>query len=164
MHGETQANRLSKLMQKKGHLPNYELALPLVTVRSSYLEKLVLGDVLLLRLKHLKCILLDNGTICANVILVKHNNRHAMKIVTSTETKLKPVNSKKYEEIKLLLGTVHSRTLTIGHMIDITQINLKRVALIAKDNKIATASLVNVDGEIAVKIDKVKKDEYTSDK
>ena len=159
MHGETQANRLSELMQRKSHLPSYELALPLVTVRSSDLEKLALDDVLLLGLDSLECILLDNGTICANVILVKENNRHMIKIIKVYKVAVKPNDSKKYEIIKLSLGMVQSRTLILGHTIDIAQINLEHIALIHKDKKIATASLINNNGELAVKIDKVKKDE-----
>jgi len=149
-------------MQNKSHLPSYELALPLVTVRSSDLEKLAIGDVLLLGINCLECILLDNGTICANVILIKHNNRHMMKIIKVKKVTLKPINNKKYESIKLSLGTVQCRTLTLGHTIDIAQINLELVALMYQDKKIATASLINSDGKLAVKIDKVKQDGHKS--
>ena len=158
MHGETQANRLSELMQKKGHLPSYELALPLVTVRSSELEKLASEDVLLLGLKRLECVLLNKGTICANVILVKQNNRHTMKIVKIEKEKVKSNEHKKYENIKLSFGMVCSRTLALGHTIDMEQIDLNNVSCIVKDKKIATASLVCVNEEIAVKIVKVEKD------
>lgn len=156
MHGETQANRLSELMQKKGTLPSYELALPLVTVRSSELEKLASEDVLILGLKRLQCVLLNKDTICANVILVKQDNRHTMQIVNIENENIKSNENKKYKNIKLSFGMVCSRTLTLGHKIDISQINLELVALIHRDKKIATASLINVNGEIAVKIDKVK--------
>jgi hypothetical protein len=162
MHSETQANRLAELMQKKRHLPSYELALPLVTVRSSDLEKLAIDDVLLLGLNCFECILLDNGTICANVILIKQNNRHMMKIIKIDKVAVKTNDSKKYETIKLSLGMVQCRTLTLEHTIDIAQINLEHIALMHRDKKIATASLINTDGELAVKIDKVNKDGYKS--
>jgi len=157
MNGETQANRLAQLMQNKGHLPSYELALPLVTVRSSSVKKLASGDVLLLGLNSLECVLLDSGKICANVVLIKQQNRHGMKIVEVSKNPSIPSDSKKYEIFKLSFGMIQSRTLLVGHMIDIAQINLDEVALLLKEKKIATASLINVDDEIAVKIDKVEK-------
>ena len=157
MNGETQANRLAQLMQNKGHLPSYELALPLVTVRSSSVKKLASGDVLLLGLNSLECVLLDSGKICANVVLIKQQNRHGLKIVEVAKNPSIPSDSKKYEIFKLSFGMIQSRTLLVGHMIDIAQINLDEVALLLKEKKIATASLINVDDEIAVKIDKVEK-------
>ena len=156
MNGETQANRLAQLMLKKGHLPSYELALPLVTVRSSSLKKLASGDVLLLGLHNLEGILLDAKKICAHVVLVKQGNRYVMQVVENRDIKFN--DSKKYENIKLSFGSLSCRTLSVGHTIDIDPINLEKVALVLQEKKIATASLINVDGEIAVKIDKVEKD------
>ena len=158
MNGKTQANRLSALMQKKGQLPSYELALPLVTVRSSSLKRLSCEDVLLLGLNRLECLLLKNGTLCATVLLKKQNNRHVLEVVEKKET-VKPYDSKKYENIKLSFGMIQSRVVSVGHTIDVAQIALDKVALLHKEKKIATASLISVDGEIAVQIDKVEKNE-----
>lgn len=158
MNGKTQANRLSALMQKKGQLPSYELALPLVTVRSSSLKRLSSEDVLLLGLNRLECLLLKNGTLCATVLLKKQNNRHVLEVVEEKET-VKPYDSKKYENIKLSFGMIQSRVVSVGHTIDVAQIALDKVALLHKEKKIATASLISVDGEIAVQIDKVEKNE-----
>ena len=159
MNGETQANRLAQLMQKKGYLPSYALALPLVSIRSSSLKKLESGDILLLGLNSLECVLIDDNKVCANVVLMKQNNRHGMQIIKIDNETLKSTDSKKYEEIKLIFGKVQCRTLTVGHMIDIAQVNLEKVTLVSQERKIATASLINVEGEIAVKIDKVGKDD-----
>jgi len=156
MNGETQANRLAQLMQKKGHLPSYELALPLVTVRSSSLKKLVSRDVLLLGLNSLECVLLDRDKICANVVLKKQNKRHVLEVIAEKDGVI-PYDSKKYEALRLSFGMIQSRVISVGHTIDITQINIEKVALLLKEKKIATASLINVDGEIAVQIDKVEK-------
>jgi len=75
MHGESQANRLASLMQKHHTVPSYELALPLVTVRSSSLDTLKVDDVLLVKQKKLECILLNNDIIYAEIILTKETNR-----------------------------------------------------------------------------------------
>jgi len=157
MNGETQANRLAQLMQKKGFLPSYTLALPLMSIRSSSLKKLESGDVLLLGLNSLACVLMDSDKICANVVLIKQNNRHGMQITETEQEPIKLSDSKKYEKIKLIFGNVQCRTLTAGHMIDIAQISLEQVTLVSDKKKIATASLINVEGEIAVKIDKVER-------
>lgn len=156
MNGKTQANRLSELMQKKGHLPSYELALPLVTVRSSSLKKLASEDVLLLGLNCLECVLIHNDTICANVVLIKQNNRYVLEVLELKEA-VKYYDNKKYENIKISFGMIQSRIVSMGHTIDIAQTDIEKVALLLNEKKIATASLINVDGEIAVKIDKVEK-------
>ena len=158
MNGETQATRLAQLMQKKGYLPSYILALPLVTIRSSSLKKLESGDILLLGLNNFECVLIDNDKVCANLVLTKQNNRHGMQIMETEIEPIKTSDSKKYEKIKLIFGNVQCRTLTAGYMIDIAQISLEKVTLVSQERKIAMASLINVEGEIAVKIDKVEKD------
>ena len=156
MNGETQANRLAQLMQKNGHLPTYELTLPSVLVRHTQIKKLLVDDILLLGQNSLVSTLLVNNKICANMILTKHNNRHTLQIVKMQETPIKTTDSKKYGRIKLLLGTVQSRSLDVGHMIDIAQVNFEKVTLMHKEKKIATGTLINVDNEIAVKIVRIK--------
>ena len=158
MHGETQANRLAELMKQRGNLPSYELALHLVAVRSSSLKKLDINDILLLGLNHLECILIDDGTICAKTVLIKQNNRHVMKVVESVKEPIKHYDGKKYEMLKLSFGEIQSRTLDVGHTIDMSQVNLEKVSLVRNVKKIATASLINVDGQIALQIDKVERD------
>ena len=159
MHGETQANRLAQLIQKQGNLPHYELALPLVTVRSSSLKKLDINSILLLGMNDLECVLMDNNAICATVVLVKLPYSYAMKVLKIDKEPVVQQDSKKSEMIKLSFGKVQSRTLDIGYTIDVSQVNLEKVTLVYREKKIATASLINVEGEIAVKIDKVEENE-----
>ena len=157
MHGETQANRLASLMQKHKSLPSYELALPLVTVQSSSLDNLEVDDVLLLRLEVFECILLNNDILYANVIPVHEKRRVMIKVLDMVNRKVLKTQRKEHEVLKLSFGTVQSRILEAGHMIDVSHMDLETVSLMRKKKKIATASLVNVDGKIAVKIDKVEK-------
>jgi len=159
MHGETQANRLAELMQRRGDLPNYELALHLVAVRSSSLKKLDVNDILLLGLNNLEYVLIDNGVICAMTVLIKHNNRYAIEVTDTVKNTIKQYESKKYEMIKLSFGEIQSRTLDVGHTIDMSQVDLEKVTLVRNEKKIATGTLINIDGEIAVKIDKVEKND-----
>ncbi|SFV67061.1 hypothetical protein MNB_SV-3-1196 [hydrothermal vent metagenome] len=157
MNGKTQANRLAQLMQKKGFLPSYILALPLMEIRSSSLKKLESGDILLLGLNSLTCLLMDSHKICANVVLVKQNDRYGMQIIKLVNKPIESTNSKKYEKLEFIFGNVQCRTLSVGHIIDIAHINLDKVTLVSQEKTIAAASLVNVEGKIAVKIEKVEK-------
>lgn len=159
MHGETQANRLAELMQHKGNLPSYELALDLVAMRSSSLEKLDTNSILVLELNDLECILIENNVICARVSLVKISNRYAIKILKLKKEVILDNSSKKYETLKLLFGEIRSRTLSVGHTIDVTQVDFEKVDLIHKEKKIATGLLISVDEKICVKIDKVENNE-----
>ena len=80
-----------------------------------------------------------------------------MKVLDIVNRKVSKTQRKEHEVLKLSFGTVQSRILEIGHMIDVSQIDLETVSLMRKKKKIATASLVNVDGKMAVQIDKVEK-------
>jgi len=157
MHGETQANRLASLMQKHKSLPSYELALPLVTVLSSSLDNLEVDDVLLLRLDVFECILLNDDILYANVIPVHEKRRVMIKVLDMVNRKVSKTQRKEHEVLKLSFGTVQSRILEVGHTVDVSHMDLETVSLMRKKKKIATASLVNVDGKMAVKIDKVEK-------
>ncbi len=157
MHGETQANRLASLMQKHKSLPSYELALPLVTVPSSSLETLSVGDVLLLKFDVFEGILLKSNVRYAKVILVREKRRVMMQIIDVTKRKIPQTQRKVHEVLTLVFGTVQSRILEVGHTIEVSPRDLETVFLMRKKKKIATASLVNVDGKMAVQIDKVEK-------
>ncbi|MBA1421582.1 MAG: hypothetical protein FAF03_12330 [Epsilonproteobacteria bacterium] len=157
MHGESQANRLASLMQKHKSLPSYELALPLVTVPSLSLDNLEVDDVLLLRLEVFECILLNNDILYANVIPVHEKRRVMIKVLDMVNKKVSKTQRKEHEVLKLSFGTVQSRSLEVGHKIDVSQMDLTTVSLMRKKKKIATASLINVDGKMAVKVDKVEK-------
>ena len=157
MKSETQAFHLAKMMQDHTLYPKYELALPLVSVRSNKLKNLSVDDVLLLGLNVLEFILMDAESICANAVLKEMENIHELEIIHLDEDTLYPIDSKKYETLKLSFGTVQSKVLDLGHMIDITHIDLGKVSLVSEDKKLAEGSLINVDNEIAIKIDKVIK-------
>jgi len=157
MHRETQANRLASLVQKYKSLPDYELALPLVVVQSSSLDNLEVDDVLLLRLDAFECVLLKNDILYAKVIPVHKKRRVVMRVLDMANKKVSKTERKEHEVLKLSFGTVQSRILEAGDTVDLSQMDLETVSLMRKKRKIATASLVNVDGKIAVQVDKVEK-------
>lgn len=155
MKSETQALHLAKMMQKHTRYPSYELALPLITVQSKKLKKLSVGDVLLIGFDSLEFLLIDGNTICANMQLKQMVNGYGIEVVELSESTIEPTDSKKYKLMSITLGTVQSKALEIGNMIDITHIDLETVTLVLEGKTIAEASLVNVDEELAIQIMKV---------
>jgi len=157
MKSETQAFHLAKMMQDHTLYTKYELTLPLVSVRSKKLKNLSVDDVLLLDLNVLEFVLMDAEKMCANVLLKEIENIHELEISDVAKDMLGTIDSKKYQTLKLSFGTVQSKVLEVGEMIDITHIDLGKVTLVSEDKKLAEGSLINVDNEIAIKIDKVIK-------
>ncbi len=157
MKSENQALRLAQMMQNKvTAFASYELVLPLVEVGRSKLKKLAEDDILLLGFNDLEFALIEDESICANLIFKEIGDRSYLEISGIDKHSVKPNNSKKFQTLKISLGKLQSRKLDVGYRIDITQRTLQDVTLIVEGNKYANGSLVNVDGELAVKIDKVE--------
>ena len=157
MNSENQALRLAQMMQNKvTAFPSYELVLPLVEVGRSKLTKLAEDDIVLLGFNDLKFALMEDEGICAHLTFKVIGERAYLEISDIDRQSVKPNNSKKFQTLKISLGKFQSRKLDVGYRIDITQRPLEDVTLIVEGNKHASGSLVNVDGEIAVKIDKVE--------
>ena len=155
MKHETQALHLAKMMQKHTRYPEYELTLPLVTVRSNKLKKLSVDDIFLIGFDRLEFLLLDSETIYANTRLKPMENTHEVEIVYLQKDTIKQSNSKKYKTLKISFGTVQSKALELGSTIDITHIDLEKTSLISDGKTIAEGTLVNVDEEMAIQIKKV---------
>jgi flagellar motor switch/type III secretory pathway protein FliN len=132
MKAETQALHLEKMMQRHKLYPEYELALSPIQVKKNALKKLTSGDLFLLGMHRLEMILLEEGNISANVVLNESGNSSKIKI------------------IKLNRSTIKQTKET-------AQLNLQEVLLHVNGKNIAKGSLVNVDEEIAVQIDEVRK-------
>jgi len=157
MKGETQATHLTKMMQKHQLHPEYELVLPLVLVKKKSLKKLTTGDILLLGLESLELILLCNGEFSINVLMSETRNSRKIRIEDIDEKPIYSNDSKKYKILKCSFGMLQSRKLEVGHKIDVSSLNMHEVLLIVESKIIAKGSLVNVDKEIAIQIDEVKK-------
>jgi len=158
MKNENQALRLAQMMQDRvTALPSYELALPLVEVGHSKLKKLSVDDVLLLACDDLVFVLIENENICAQLAVKVIGESCYLEITSIAKKPIITSNSKKYQTIKISLGKLQSRKLDVGYRIDITQRSLQDVTLIVEGRTYASGSLINVDEELAVKIDKVEK-------
>ena len=155
MNSETQAIRLARLVQKHIQSPLYELVLPSVMIQSKKLKKLSRGDLLLTGFDRLDLLLMDGEKICANAQLKKSDKRYSTEIIDLPKDTEKQYDSKKYKNLMISFGKVQSKVLEPGQTIDITHLNLERVTLVLKGKKVAEGSLVSVDKEIAIEIEKV---------
>jgi len=158
MKYENQALRLAQMMQNKvTAYPSYELAFPLVEVGHSKLKKLSVDDVVLLGGADLVFVLIENKNICAELEVKMIDEGCFLEIVNIDKQPILSNNSKKYQTVKFSLGQLQSRILDVGYRIDITQRSLQDVTLTVEENIYASGSLINVDEELAVKIEKVEK-------
>lgn len=156
MKHENQALRLAQMMQNRiTAFPSYELALPLVEVGYSKLEKLSVDDVVLLGCDNLVLVLIETDNICAELVVRVIDESCYLEIINIDKQPIKSNNSKKYQTIKISLGKLQSRKLVVGYRIDITQRSLQDVTLIVEEKIYASGSFINVNGELAVKISKV---------
>jgi len=155
MKSETQALHLARVMQRHVQNPSYELALPLVMVPKKKLKKLSEGDLLLSGFDRLEFIMIDGDTICAEMKLNKVENSYKIEIDNIQKDTIKQYDSKKYEILKITFGSVQSKRVALGEMIDIAHIDLETVKLVLKEKTIAEGSLVMVDEEIAIEIKRV---------
>ena len=153
---ETQAVRLAKMVQRHGTHKSYLLALPLVTVQSDTLKKLSVGDVFLLGLESLELILIDKETIYARVVLKKLRSKHYLELIELKEEQSTSSKRKKHVNLCFSCGEVKIQTLKVGHTIEMTQVDLAHINVVLENKNIAVGSLISVDNEIAVKIDKVE--------
>ncbi len=156
MKDETQAVHLAKIMQKQNLYPEYELILPPVQIKKSKLKKITKEDVILLGLERLELNLLSEGNICATVSVIKEKNSKKIKITSLNHSVNTTDQHKKYEILKCSFGFLQSRVVEVGHKIDISSLNLNKVSLSINDKVLAKGSLVNVDDEIAIQIEKVE--------
>jgi len=155
MKAETQANALASLVQKKKQYSEYELILPLFEVKQSNLEKLNVGDVLLMGLETFTLLLVSGSDIYAYVKIVNEENMYKLKIINLKKDTLKQEHTKKYEKVKCSFGMLQSRKLELGYKVSMNDIHLQKAKLFVKNKNIAEAKLVVVDDEIAIEITKV---------
>jgi flagellar motor switch protein FliM len=155
MKVKTQADRLEKLMQKHQIYDKYTLALPLIEVKSSTLQKLKEGDILLLGLKSLVLVLLEGSKVCADLLpLGIHGNNFEVTAVQESYESIE--SSPKHQMLILALDEIQRKRLNVGEIIKIEDISFDEIEILVNDKKIAEGSLVNVDGKIALQINKVE--------
>jgi len=157
MKAENQALHLERLMQKHQVHPEYELCLPPVAVRKNLLKKLSRGDVILLGMEEMEIVLVSEGSICANAILISYGESMTVQIAEPVQEAVNSLDSKKYKKLFVSLGSVRSRMVEAGHKIETASMDPDDISLIVGQKKIATARLVIVDDEIAVEIKEVKR-------
>ena len=155
MKGETQSVHLQKMMQQHKRYPEYELALPLFSMKKKNLKKTSQGDVLLLGLDFLELVLLKEGEICAKVIVEHVAESVKLRISALEEYPINKRDSKKYENIVSIFTTVQIRKLEVDHKIEIPTSEIRELVLFLGNEKCFKGVLVTVDDEIAIEITEV---------
>lgn len=149
MKHKTQAVGLLHMVQAHSAYDSYVLALPLVWVSKKRLKCLDTEDVILLGLDRFKGVLIKDGMLCADAIL----GVHGLQITHVMHEAMNLKESKKHIAVMFVCANVKLNRLEAGQIIEV--VDLEAVDVIVEEKKIAKGSLVCVNNEIAVKINKV---------
>ena len=155
MRAETQADRLERLFNARKVYPEYRLTFGPFEIKKSALKSLETGDVFLLGASTQELVLLRESTVCARVMLEESAKGIRIRVISTLRESLKN-DTKKYQRVEVVLGLLQSRKLELDHTIEAKDIRLDRLDIVVNGEKIAQGSLVKIDGETAVQIDKVE--------
>ena len=143
------------MMQK--HKVEYELVFPLVSMATKAVKKLTSEDVLLLGFDSLELYAVKDDMVCAKLRLLSLENQHFLEVYSIEKERFSQENTPKYKNIKLSLSKIEKMSMQLGHRIDMSELNLKEVTLIEGTKALAKCSLVKVDEELALSIDRMMK-------
>lgn len=156
MKGRTQIDRLEKLMQKHQVYDHYLLALPLVEVQSGALQRIQEGNVILLSLKYLSLVLMEGQRVRATLMpMSTQGDRFEVTSVTGKYENIEA--SSKHRLLIFVLNKIERKSVKVGDIINVANISFDKIDILVDSKKIARGSLVNVEGKIALQIDKVEK-------
>ena len=111
-----------------------------------------MNDVLLLGVNVLEFILLEEDVIYADLTLQRVEGSYLIVITHLHNKAIASNESQKYETIKLSFGKCQMKSFEVGSGLELAQFSLEKIMLILDKKKIAEGSLVNVDNELALKI------------
>ena len=153
MRGKTQAERLTKMVKNYQLYDHYKLALPLIEVKSSTLESLKEGDIFLLGSEYLSLVLLEGQKVYADLLPVGTQG-YCFEVTAAEDENV--TKSPKCQILILALDKILRKRFEIGDIVKIRDILFDKINIWTNDTKIAEGSLINVDGKIALQIDKVE--------
>jgi len=151
MKHKTQAVGLLHMVKAHSVYDTHTLALPLFQVSKKRLKTLNTEDVILIGLDSFKGVLVKDGMLCADTIL----GAQGLQITHVMQEALDLEESKKHVAMMFVCANVKLNRLEVGQIIEVE--DLEQVDVISEGKKIAKGSLVCVNNEIAVKINKVLK-------
>jgi hypothetical protein len=157
MRGETQASHLENLMREHPLVADYELTLPAVELKRSARKKLQRGDILLLPLDSLELLLHHKGEFIANVSMKYGYDKVSILDVLQKKVPVNKADSKKYETLLCVFGTVRCKELRRGISLNTSTIDMTSLTLFANGKEFAYGCPVWVENNIAIEITKVEK-------
>ncbi len=152
---EMQSVNLEDIMQKHKVHPEYNIALPKFYVKKNSLAKLTKGDVLLVGLSEIELFLMQNSIYYAKVVLESVADVVKLCIVTLEDIEKQTISNKKQEVVICSFCKIQCRKLEVNHKIEISSFHTDNMELLIDNKKLAQATLVNVDNEIAIEIKEV---------
>ena len=152
MKVETQASRLERMMRQKRKEQLCEVALPPVQLKSSMLRRLEKGDLLLLGMERFEIVFVKEGSVFAKGELLNLGSECRAEYLEEPE---KIEHTKKYETLLPLLGSMELERVRQDERVDISGLTLTNITLKRGSDSVAKGELVECDGTIAVKIEKV---------
>ena len=154
---EAQVKQLIAMMNHSPVRSRLEVCLPPFEVKKSSLERLARGDVLILPTQRLEVTIFEEGDdIVAHGLYGNYNDTPSILIEKGTSKSLFPNNRKKYELLKISLGSVEKRDLIQRKIAKLHQDKIYDATLYRGEKLIAYASFVQVDKKVALQIGEVK--------
>ena len=154
---EVQARRLIEMMRHTVPSSRVEVCLHPQVMKRSVAKSLSEGDILALPIKKMKVILLDDtGNVMAQGLYGLLDNTPSVLIEESKKSIKESINSKKYKSLKISLGEISGESLEPGKIISLRRDDKYEAALYRDKKLFAYADLVQIDGCIALQIQKVK--------
>jgi len=156
---ETQIKRLMKMMNNIPISTYLEVYLQPIQIKKKSIEKISQGDIILLKTKDIIIDIVEDDNIIARGIYGNYNETPSI-LIDDFPKDIKSIKkSKKYHILKIFLGTIESSELDKGKIVKVTNDKEHHISLFLKDRLVAKARLVDIDREIALQIDEVKKND-----
>ncbi len=152
MKVETQASRLERMMRQKRKEQLCEVALPPVQLKRSTLKALEAGDLLLLEMTRFEIVFVEEHSVFAKGVPLNEGGECEVTLLEKPEIL---EHTKKYETLLPTLGSLESDRVRKGATVDISHLELTRVTLERANESVAEGKLVEYEGTIAIKIEKV---------
>lgn len=156
---DTQALQLRRMMQREHHQSCLEVCLPPVYMKKKEIESFEAGDLLMLDLKQLELDILEDDIPAARASYGIRNGKPHICISKIEKKRVSSYNSKKYEKIKIFLGTIEKDRVEEGNIIVLKQAGGYDAVLYAEDLKVANTRFVMTDQKIALQIIELLRDE-----
>lgn len=155
---DTQMRRLVEMMQSQHISPYLDIYMPTLQIKKKYLNTLSSGDVLPLNSRELRVEIVDNNHTLAQGVYGTYQDSKSILIEDVPVKIVEKMDKKKYETIKVYLGNIERAKYDNNKIVRlITDSRFDALLYRGDDKLLAKAILVQVDSEMALKIEEIVK-------